>query len=142
MRRVVIFAMLLAVLAAACGGSDGSSAVYDGTGCTYEGPTEFTTGTAATFTFTNESDTQDVTFGLWQLPEGTTQADILANGINVATNDQSMFVLFAPSLIGDERSETYTFQTPGRYAVDCTDFSGGENNGQGLSYITEITVTE
>jgi hypothetical protein len=92
------------------------------------------------FTFTNESDTTDVTFGIFLLPEGTTQEEVFATGIDAISDPDSGFVLHAPSPIGTERSDSYTFDTSGQYGAACTDFSGGENNGQGLTYVTMINV--
>lgn len=66
---------------------------------------------------------------------------ILESGISVAAGDDDEFVLRSPSPIGEPRTESWTFDTPGQYGVSCTDLSGGENNGQGLSYVTMIDVT-
>ena len=125
---------------AACSSSNDAAAVYDGTGCTYGGPTELSAGDEVTFTFTNESDRTDVTFGIYVLPAGTTQEEILATGIDAITGGETIMNLFAPSPIGESRSDSATFTDPGQYGAACTDFSGGENNGQGLSYVTMIEV--
>ena len=142
MRRLVPLTLLILLIGAACS-SDNSdaTAVYDGTGCAYDGPTEVTTGTEVSFTFTNESDTTEVTFGVTALPAGTTPEEVLATGIDAISGGDDVIWLFGPSPIGEQRTDTATFIEPGQYGVACTDFSGGENNGQGLSYVTMIEVT-
>ncbi len=56
-------------------------ATYDGSECVYEGPTEFDLNSTVTFTVTNESDTTDMGFSVWSVPEGTTADEILEDGI-------------------------------------------------------------
>ena len=142
MRRLIPLMMLIMLVTAACSSdSNEATAVYDGTGCTYDGPTEITTGTEVSFSFANESDTTEVTFGVTPLPAGTTQEEVLATGIDAISSGDDVIWLFAPSPIGEQRTDSATFEEPGQYGVACTDFSGGENNGQGLSYVTMIEVT-
>ncbi len=142
MRYLVgIMALAVTLTAAGCSGTTAASAVYDGAGCTYDGPTAVSVGDEVRFTFTNESDTTDVVFNVVRLPDGTTQADILETGIEEISEGDSVLDLFAPSPIGEERSDTATFTTAGLHGAACTDFSGGENDGQGLSYVTLIEVT-
>jgi hypothetical protein len=117
-----------------------ASAVYDGEGCTYDGPTEVSPGTRVSYTFTNESDTTDVTFGIFRLPEGTTQQEIFATGIDPISGGDTILILHAPSPVGTPRSDSTTFEDAGQYGAACTDFSGGENDGQGLSHVTMIHV--
>ena len=142
MRRLIPLILLIMLVTAACS-SDSSEAttVYDGTGCAYDGPTEVTTGTEVSFTFTNESDTTDVTFGVTLLPEGTTQEEVLANWIDLIEIPDAVIWLNAPSPIGEPRTDSATFDEAGQYGVSCNDFSGGENSGQGLVYVTILEVT-
>lgn len=118
-----------------------ASAVYDGEGCTYDGPTEVSTGTRVRYTFTNNSDSTDVTFGIFRLPEGTTQQDIFDTGIDPISGGDTILILHAPSPLGAPRADSTTFEDPGLYGAACTDFSGGENDGQGLSHVTMIQVS-
>jgi len=142
MRRFIPLILLILLVSAACSSdSSEATAVYDGTGCTYDGPTEVATGATVSFTFTNESDTTEVTFGVTALPAGTTPEEVLATGIDAISSGDDVLWLFAPSPIGEQRADSATFEEPGQYGVACTDFSGGENDGQGLSYVTMIEVT-
>lgn len=142
LRRLVPFVMLVMLMAAACSSDDTeATAVWDGTGCAYDGPTEVAVGTEIRFTFTNESDTTDVTFGVTPLPAGTTPEEVLATGIGRISSGDDVIWLFAPSPIGEQRTDVAMFDEPGQYGVSCTDFAGGANDGQGLSYVTMIEVT-
>jgi len=101
MRRFIPLILLIMLVAAACSSdSNEATAVYDGTGCTCDGPTEVTTGATASFTFTNESDTTEVTFGVTALPAGTTPDDVLATGIDAISSGDDVIWLFAPSPSG------------------------------------------
>lgn len=143
MRYWIGTTLLAVVLAAAgCGGDTAASAIYDGAGCTYDGPTAVSVGDEVRFTFTNESETTDVVFNVARLPEGTTQDDIFETGLDEISEGETILDLYAPSPIGEERSDTATFASAGLFGAACTDFSGGENDGQGLSYVTLIEATE
>lgn len=134
--------MLIVLVGAACSSdSNEATVVYDGTGCTYDGPAEFTTGAEVGFTFTNESDTTEVTFGVTLLPDGTTEEEVLANWIDLIEIPDAVIWLFAPSPIGETRTDSATFEEAGQYGVSCNDFSGGENNGLGQVFVTLIDVT-
>ena len=142
MPKLVPILLLIMLVTAACSSdSNEATVVYDGTGCSYDGPTEVTTGTEVSFTFTNESDTTEVTFGVTLLPEGTTEEEVLANWIDLIEIPDAVISLFAPSPIGEPRTDSATFEEAGRYGVTCNDFSGGENDGLGLVYVTLIEVT-
>ena len=34
------------------------------------------------------------------------------------------------------------FDSPGQWGINCYDTSGGENDGEGLDYVTMFTVNE
>ena len=67
MRRITTLATLLVVVLAACSGSSEPTATYTGGACDYDGPSEFDINSTVTFTVTNESDTTEAGFAIWDL---------------------------------------------------------------------------
>jgi hypothetical protein len=108
-------------------------ATYDGSGCVYEGPTEFDLNSTVTFTVTNESDTTEMGFAVWSVPEGTTADEILEDGIFTvvgggppADPEKGFYTaLFAPTAIDSTEDLTVTLDTPGQHALICFDASTG-----------------
>lgn len=111
-------------------------ATYDGSECVYEGPTEFDLNTTVTFTVTNESDTTDMGFSVWSVPEGTTADEILEDGIFTVVgggppaDPEKGFhtALFAPTAIGTSEGLRVFLDTPGLHAFNCFDSSTGGGN--------------
>ena len=71
---------MLAMLARSCSDDDSvvsttPGATFDGSACEYDGPSEFSLDTEATFMVLNTSDTNDVGFSVWEVPEETTTTD-------------------------------------------------------------------
>ena len=114
-----------------------ASATYDGSGCSYEGPTEFDLGSTVAFTVINESDTTNMGFAVWSVPEGTTANDILEQGIFVVVgggpppDPEKGFhaASFAPTAIDSTDILTVTLDKPGQHALNCYDEStdGGDH---------------
>jgi hypothetical protein len=108
-------------------------ATYDGSECVYEGPTEFDLDSTVTFTVTNESDTTDMGFSVWSVPEGTTADEILEDGIFTvvgggppADPEKGFYAaLFPPTAIDSTEDLTVTLDTPGQHALICFDASTG-----------------
>jgi hypothetical protein len=108
-------------------------ATYDGSECVYEGPTEFDLDSTVTFTVINESDTTDMGFGVWSLPEGTTADEILEDGIFTVVGggppvDEApgfYRALFGPTAIGTSQGLRVFLDTPGQHALNCYDLSTG-----------------
>ncbi len=134
----VIAAALVAVVLTGC--SDTTSeptATYDGSGCSYEGPTEFDLDSTVTFTFINESDTASMGFAVWSVPEGTTADDILEEGIFVVIGggpsvdpEKGFYAAsFAPTAVDSTEILTVTLDRPGQHALNCYDESpdGGDH---------------
>ncbi len=127
---------MVAVVVTGCTGTTSEpTATYYGSGCSYEGPTEFDLGSAVTFTFINESDTTNMGFGVWSIPEGTTADDILAEGIfgvvggGPPVDPEKGFyaALFAPTAIDSTGTLTVTLDKPGQHALNCYDESTGDH---------------
>ena len=117
-------------------------AIYHGSECIYDGPSEFDVGSTVTFTVTNDSETTGVGFGVVMFPEGTTPEEIYDEGIfNVLPSGAGpISVVSAPTTLGEEYDLTVTFDEPGQHGINCFDRSGGENDGEGLDYVTMFTV--
>ena len=137
-RSVVIGAVSVVVVLTGCSGTTGDpTATYDGSGCSYEGPTEFDLDSAVTFTFINESDTTNMGFGVWSVPEETTADDILEEGIFVVVGggppvdpEKGFYAaLFAPTAIDSTGTLRVTLDKPGQHALNCYDGStdGGDH---------------
>ena len=113
-----------------------ATATYDGSGCSYEGPTEFDLDSTVTFAVINQSDTTNMGFAVWSVPEGTTADDILEQGIFVAgvgsPPDPEKGLLeasFGPTAIDSTGILTVTLDKPGQHALNCYDEStdGGDH---------------
>ena len=143
MRRSAVIGTVLVVMVLT-GCSDTTSdptATYTGGACDYDGPSEFDMNTTVTFTVTNESDTTDVGFAIWDFPEGLTSEEILEQGIFAfVTFGNFASIAFSPTAIGESEDLTVFFDTPGQWGLNCYDESEGENNGAGLDYVTMFTV--
>jgi len=141
-RSAVIGTVLVAVVLAGC--SDTTSeptATYTGGACNYDGPSEFDLNTTVTFTVTNESDTTQAGFAIWDFPEGLTSEEIHEQGIFAfVTSGNFADIAFSPTAIGEPEDLTVLFDTPGQWGLNCFDLSGGENGGSGLDYVTMFTV--
>ena len=141
MRRVTSLATLLVIVLAACSGSSEPTATYTGGACDYDGPSEFDLNSTVTFTVTNESDTTQVGFAVWDFPEGLTPEELLEQGIfEFVTFGNAEVFASSPTAIGTSEELTVTFDTPGQWGLNCYDESGGEHAGAGLDYATMFTV--
>ena len=119
--------------------------VYDGSGCTYDGETEFDLNSEVTFTFINESDDTGVGFVVWTVPDGTTAEEINEKGIFEATGtrqgDTAPYEFwgakFPPTQLDTEYQVTVTLDRAGLYSVHCYVETGAPVN---THYATIITV--
>jgi hypothetical protein len=126
--------------------SSESTKIYDGSGCTYEGETEFDLNSEVTFTFINESDDPRVGFVVWTVPDGTTAEEILEKGIGEVTGseqgDTALYEFweakFPPTQLNTEYPVTVLLNRAGLYSVNCFVDSGATVNTQ---YATIITVS-
>ena len=113
---------------------------FDGSGCTYEGPTEFDLNSEVKFTFVNASETTEVGFAVWAVPDGTTTEDIQNDGIQnvgaVASRDR--YVEMGPIAPGVERPLTVILDKTGLHALNCVDRT---TEAEGIDYATLITVS-
>ena len=141
-RRLLPVVIVLMLVTVACTSwLEKASLVYDDAGGTYEGRTEVPSGTTLNFSLANEVDA-DVSFGIWPLPEGTTQEQIFATGMDAIKIGEPIMQEFGPKPDYLTEPHLATFKTPGQYGAACTEWWPTEHDGQGLSYVTMINVTE
>ncbi len=114
-----------------------ATSTFDGTGCTYDGPTEFDLNTEVTFTFINTSD-GSAGYGIWKVPEGTTVGDITEKSIFGIGADRStdMRALALPTSPGIDKELVVALDTSGLWAVNC--FT--PNAGLGVDYPATVFV--
>ncbi len=115
-----------------------ATSTFDGTGCTYDGPTEFDLNAEVTFTFINTSDGRSAGYGIWKVPEGTTVGDITEKSIFGIGADRTpdMRALALPSSPGIDKELVVALDTPGLWAVNC--FT--PNAGLGVDYPATVFV--
>ena len=128
MRRIMTVATLLVVALTACSGSGEPTATSTGGACEYDGPSEFDLDSTVTFTVINESDTTNMGFDVWSLPEGTTADEIVEVGLLEllgigGPDDYPGFyaAVFAPTPIDSPDSMTVTLDKPGPHVLICFD---------------------
>ncbi|MCZ6661485.1 MAG: hypothetical protein O6951_00980 [Actinobacteria bacterium] len=120
--------------------------VYDGSGCTYDGETEFALNSEVTFTFINESDDTGVGFVVWTVPDGITAEEIDEKGIFEAIGTEQgntapyefWEAKFPPTQLDTEYQVTVTLDRAGLYSVNCFVETGAPVN---THYATIITVS-
>ena len=114
-----------------------ATSTFDGTGCTYDGLTEFDLNAEVTFTFINTSD-GSAGYGIWKVPEGTTVGDITEKSIFGIGADRTpdMRALALPSSPGIDKELVVALDTPGLWAVNC--FTPGA--GHGVDYPATVFV--
>jgi hypothetical protein len=131
MPRLLAIVVSLVLVLAGCSTSSDPTATYDGSDCSYDGPSGFELGETVTFTFINESDTSDLGFSVWSVPEGTTADEINELGIfEVAGGGPPVeeapgfyAALFAPTPLDSTEILTVTLDTPGQHALNCFDLT-------------------
>lgn len=140
---LAVAAAVLAVAGCASNGGGNTSeptSTFNGSGCTYDGPTEFDLDSEVMFTFVNASDVadDDVGLGVAAVPDGTTADEIHRDGIfNVGA---SFYDVDDESTDSDgDHQFTVTLNQAGSTALNCFDMTPG---GQGVDYPTLVTVTQ
>jgi hypothetical protein len=115
-----------------------ATSTFDGTGCTYDGPTEFGLNTETTFTFINTSDGTSAGYGIWKVPDGTTVGDITEKSIFGIGADRTpdMRAHTLSSSPGIDRELVVALDTPGLWAVNCYT----PNAGLGVDYPATVFV--
>jgi len=124
--------------------SSESTKIYDGSGCTYDGETEFDLNSEVTFTFINESDHTGVGFVVWTVPDGTTAEEINEKGIFEATGTalgntapyEFWQAKFPPTQLDTEYQVTVTLDRAGLYSVNCFVETGAPVNTHHATIIT------
>ena len=136
-RRIPIPVLLVVVLAACNGSSGEPTATYNGSGCAYDGPSEFDLNSEVTFTFIDETESGSAGFAIWPVPAGTTAEQIQEEGIfNVGIDP---IPWSSETQVSDsEWMFTATFGDAGLHALNCFDMSGG---GEGTDYPNLVTVS-
>ena len=139
---LAVTAVVLALAGCSSGGSSTSepTSTFNGSACTYDGPTEFDLNSEVTFTFVNASDVADgdVGIGVAAVPDGTTADEIHQDGI---------FNVGASFYDADDESTdsegdyqvTVTLNQAGSTALNCFDMTTG---GEGVDYPTLVRVTD
>jgi hypothetical protein len=141
MRRLLAIVVPLVLVLASCSTSSDPTATYTGGACTYDGPSEFDVNSEVTFTFIDETESEDVGFSRWLVQEGTTPEMIHDDGIdNVGATHIPW--LSETQVSASESQVTTRFAQPGSYALNCWDTAGGEHDGWGLDYSTLVTAKE
>ncbi len=132
-RYAILTTLVLAVALGSCSASDDASAdpkaTYDGSACTYEGPTEFDVGSTVTFTLVNASDSAVAGFALWHVPDGTTVAEVEERGVFAVVADEPPAAYGRlnpnqfPAVPNQEYEVAFVLEPAGQYAINCFDQS-------------------
>ena len=139
--------LIAVVVVAGCGDDDSGAsaapmATFDGSSCVYDGPSEFSLDTEATFTVLNASDKNDVGFSVWKVPDGTTTTDITENsifGIGASrTPDMRVARFQGSNQPGVENELVVDLDTPGTWVLNCCN---GSEPGDDYP-ATAFTVTD
>jgi hypothetical protein len=151
MRRVTTIAALFLLTLASCSSSDSSSgsepsATYHGGSCTYDGPSEFDGTSTVTFVVVNDSDTTEVGFSVWKIPEGVTSEEVLEKGILSSQPQGTQFqdepwlgIVSPPTIIGTAFEFSVTFEEEGQHGIVCFDLSTETESG--ADHVTMFNVT-
>jgi hypothetical protein len=146
MRRLFAIVVPLVLILASCSTSSEPTATYTGGACAYDGPSEFDLGESVTFTFINESDTTNLGFSVWAVPEGTTADAILEVGIyevvghfgGAAMPEPGYYAsLWPPTAVDTPGDLAVTLDKPGQHALICFDLS--DSSGE---YAIMFTVSD
>ena len=137
-RKRLIGAVLLAVVLTGCSGTDENAlTTYDGSTCVYEGPLEFDLNSTVNFGFVNNSETTDMGFSVWKVPEGGTANDILGSTFEPGEGQVGfMGAINPPTVRGGTQIKTVALGGPGQYVLVCSDYSTE------IDYANTVTVSE
>ncbi len=143
MRRLLLIVVPLVLALASCSTTSDPTATFTGGACDYDGPTEFDLDSTVAFTVINDSDTTNMGFGVWSVPEGTTADEIIEEGLfdllgitNVDDWPGFYTALFSPTAIGSTGTMTVILDTPGQHALNCFDATAD------LDYPIMFTVSD
>jgi hypothetical protein len=141
MRRLLMIVVPLVLVLAGCSTGSDPTAVYDGATCAYDGPSDFDAGSTVTFTVTNESETPDVGFAVFKVPEGVTAEEILEQGIfnvvfDVVPGSDALGGVDPPTAIGTSSSFSVTFAEEGQHGINCYVFPGPETGSDHVAIFT------
>lgn len=130
-RTTVMAAVLVGMVLTGCSGVDSNAVTtYDGSTCVYEGPAQFDFNSTVNFGFVNESDTTNMGFSAWKVPEGTTVEEIFEVGIfevagvssePVVGQNGFLGALFPPTIRGGTTLLTAQLENPGQHVLVCFD---------------------
>ena len=137
-RKTVIGTVLLAVVLTGCSGTDENAVTtYDGSTCVYEGPSSFDLDLTVNFGFVNNSDTTDMGFSVWKVPEGGTADDILGGTFEPGEGQVGFIMaLDPPTIRGGTTLLTVNLDAPGQYVLVCSDYSTE------MDYANTVTVSD
>jgi hypothetical protein len=120
-RLLLVVGMFALVIASCSSDSSEPTTTFDGDVCTYEGPSEFALDTEATFTFVNSSDGTSAGYAVWNVPDGTTVADIEEKSIFGIGADRTVDERgsVGASSPGFDKELVVVLDTAGLWAVSC-----------------------
>ncbi len=138
LRGLWIPAVLAALALAGCTTGTEPTTTFTGDECSYDGPSEFDLGTEVGFTFINTSDNSTAGFGIWVVPDGTTEAE-LRGTLGWFPGDTEAHSQTRPGL---DKELAVTLDTAGPWAVTCHLVAGGPSPAGELYPATVFVVTD
>ena len=110
--------VLSGLVAAGCSDQSEPTATFDGSTCTFAGPSSLDFNFSIPFVFVNESDGV-AAMAVWKVPDGTTLEDLAVGGVvNVADFDADMRgMVEAPA--GESATVNVLLDVPGDWLINC-----------------------
>ncbi len=117
-KPTVLFPTLIVVaglVASGCTEPSEPTATFDGSTCTFAGPSSLDFNFSIPFVFVNESDSE-AAMAIWKVPDGTTVEDIAVDGI-VGIADRRGMVDTSP---GESATVSVLLDVPGDWLINCS----------------------
>ena len=142
-RRFLLATLLSVLLVAACSSSGATDSdtdptvTFNGNGCSYDGAETFDLSSEETFVFVNNSELENVTFGVWTVPDGTnlTPVSRIYATSMFETGGDRRAASYQPTAAESETPLTVVFDTPGTWALVC------RIQGDGVEFRHTLTVS-
>ncbi len=107
--------VLVGLVASGCTEPSEPTATFDGSTCTFAGPSSLDFNFSIPFVFVNESDSE-AAMAIWKVPDGTTVEDIAVDGI-VGIADRRGMVDASP---GESATVSVLLDVPGDWLINCS----------------------
>ncbi len=121
-KPAVLFPTLIVVaglVASGCTEPSEPTATFDGSTCTFAGPSSLDFNFSIPFVFVNESDS-DAAMAIWKVPDGTTVEDVAVDGIvGIADFDTDMRGMVDASA-GESATVSVLLDVPGDWLINCS----------------------